>query len=258
MQSLLSRAVEEQAAEQRAVSTLLGQIVTRLETLARDVTSLGSLGDAVGAVDVDLRTSTTLLADRINALSSSIVEQASTGASVLGRDVAGLRSDLARIAARPPAPALDDLSQLVRTQAAAEREQVAELLQDGLASERPVSRSMTTEVVRDVVTDVVTEVVTDVVTDVVTEVVGDALAVERAHSTQTLQAVIDASEERVLAYVDQAVMALAEALLLPRGTDGRPGLASATDEPSDEPSPAQPEPSTSADPSRRGRWRAAP
>ncbi len=285
MQSLLSRAVEEQAAEQRAVSTLLGQIASRLETLAGDVSSLGTLENAVGAVDVDLRTSTTLLADRINALSASLAEQVAAGThEVLGRDVAGLRGELARIAARPAAPALDEVSTAVHSGLAQERPAVRRVVDEALEAERPAVRRVVDEAleaerpqtqdlvvaaleaertavrrvvdealdterpqtqdlvlaaleaerpaVRHVVDEALAAERTHALTaEQVAAVVRRELEAERAHNAQTALAVVEASEQRILAYVDTAVLALAEALLLPRRPGGGPGLATSPEQP---------------------------
>lgn len=112
MQSLLSKAVEDQAAEQRNVSATLAQIRDRVSALSEEVAALSGLGDAVGTVDADLRRSTTLLADRLNALAAEV-----TGGA--GRDVAGLREDLARITGRPAAPSADEIASRVAADLAA-------------------------------------------------------------------------------------------------------------------------------------------
>ena len=231
MQSLLSKAVEEQAAEQRAVSTALAQIRERVTALSEEVAALSGLGDAVGEVDADVRRSTTLLADRLNALAAEV-----TGGA--GRDVAGLRAELAQISGKPDAPSADEVAARVQAE-------------------------LSVGVVAPVV-EQVSSTLTGVVDPVVTQVVD---AVER---------LVAASEARVLAYVDSAVVALAEALLLARPAaapapaptpeslaPARRALRTAEDEPAPAPSPeaetapADEETVTALRPAdtRRGRWR---
>jgi hypothetical protein len=78
MQALLSRAVEEQVSEQRAVSTILGELRQQVHGLAEALrhtaadASVERLGGLVSNVVADLRTSTSLLGQRIEALSKRI------------------------------------------------------------------------------------------------------------------------------------------------------------------------------------------
>ncbi|MCW2499937.1 MAG: hypothetical protein JWN87_1613, partial [Frankiales bacterium] len=78
MQALLSRAVEEQVSEQRAVSSLLTELRVQVTGLTESVRLAASdaaverLGGTVSTVVADLRTSTSLLGQRIEALSKRI------------------------------------------------------------------------------------------------------------------------------------------------------------------------------------------
>jgi hypothetical protein len=78
MQALLSRAVEEQVSEQRAVSTLLSEIRGQLAALSDGFRGTASdaglerVGGAVDTVVADLRTSTSLLGQRIDALAKRV------------------------------------------------------------------------------------------------------------------------------------------------------------------------------------------
>ncbi|MCW2544855.1 MAG: hypothetical protein JWM40_2407 [Frankiales bacterium] len=78
MQALLSRAVEEQVSEQRAVSTILAELRQQVHGLAEALrhtaadASVERLGGLVSNVVADLRTSTSLLGQRIEALSKRI------------------------------------------------------------------------------------------------------------------------------------------------------------------------------------------
>ena len=82
MQALLSRAVEEQVTEQRAVSTILAQLQQQVHGLAEVLrhtaadTSIERLGGLVSNVVADLRTSTSLLGQRIEALSKRVEQVA--------------------------------------------------------------------------------------------------------------------------------------------------------------------------------------
>jgi hypothetical protein len=78
MQALLSRAVEEQVSEQRAVSTLLAELRAQVAALSDGVrlaasdASVERLGGVVSTVVADQRTSTSLLGQRIEALSKRV------------------------------------------------------------------------------------------------------------------------------------------------------------------------------------------
>ena len=78
MQALLSRAVEEQVSEQRAVSTILADLRAQVASLGDAVrlaasdASVERLGGVVSTVVADLRTSTSLLGQRIEALSKRV------------------------------------------------------------------------------------------------------------------------------------------------------------------------------------------
>ncbi|MCU1586747.1 MAG: hypothetical protein JWN31_240, partial [Frankiales bacterium] len=82
VQALLSRAVEEQVSEQRAVSTILAQLQQQVHGLAEVLrhtaadTSIERLGGLVSNVVADLRTSTSLLGQRIEALSQRVEQVA--------------------------------------------------------------------------------------------------------------------------------------------------------------------------------------
>ncbi|MGB8649060.1 MAG: hypothetical protein WCD35_00215, partial [Mycobacteriales bacterium] len=87
MQALLSRAVEEQVSEQRAVSTVLADLRTQVAGLADSVRSAASdaaverLEGTVSTVVSDLRTSTALLGQRIEALAQRVDAVASQTAA---------------------------------------------------------------------------------------------------------------------------------------------------------------------------------
>src|SRR3954451_1747393 len=78
MQALLSAAAEEQVREQRAVATVLAELRAQVASLAEGVRAAASdatverLGGVVSTVVADLRTSTSLLGQRIEALSKRI------------------------------------------------------------------------------------------------------------------------------------------------------------------------------------------
>jgi chromosome segregation ATPase len=88
MQALLSRAVEEQVSEQRAVSTVLAELkdhVAALEAAVRGAAaneSVERLEGSVSTVVADQRTATTLLSQRLEVLASRV-----EGLSALGTRV---------------------------------------------------------------------------------------------------------------------------------------------------------------------------
>jgi uncharacterized coiled-coil protein SlyX len=121
MQALLSRAVEEQVSEQRAVSTVLGELRGQVAALSEGIrqtasdSSVERLGGVVSTVVADLRTSTSLLGQRIEALSKRVdavaadsaapTEQAAVRLATLGADVAAQSEAIERMSR-----ALDQLS----------------------------------------------------------------------------------------------------------------------------------------------------
>ncbi|MFN2539344.1 MAG: hypothetical protein ABR549_14515, partial [Mycobacteriales bacterium] len=104
MQALLSAAAEEQVREQRAVSTILAELRGQVAGLGEGVRAAASeatverLGGVVSTVVADLRTSTSLLGQRIEALSKRVdavaaetaapTEQAAVRLAALGADIA--------------------------------------------------------------------------------------------------------------------------------------------------------------------------
>lgn len=110
MQALLSRAVEEQVSEQRAVSSLLAEIRAQVTALGEDVRSagpgeeLGRLEGAVGTLVSDLRTATSVLGQRIEALGGRVEESGAglagfpASLSAVQRDLAGVHDRLAGVA----------------------------------------------------------------------------------------------------------------------------------------------------------------
>lgn len=100
MQALLSRAVDEQASEQRAVSTILAELRGQVGELAANLSGIPSaadvarLGGAVSAVVSDLRTATTLLGQRLDLLAER-VDQAGKNAAGPTADTTARLSDLA-------------------------------------------------------------------------------------------------------------------------------------------------------------------
>jgi len=98
MQALLSRAVEEQVSEQRAASTVLTEIKEQLAALESSVRGAAAnetverLDSAVSTVVADQRTATTLLSQRLEALTRRLEEL-----SALGEDVAGQAAALDRV-----------------------------------------------------------------------------------------------------------------------------------------------------------------
>ena len=126
MQALLSRAVEEQVSEQRAVSTVLGELRSQVASLGEAVrlaasdASVERLGGVVSTVVADLRTSTSLLGQRIEALSKRVeavavdtaapTEQAVVRLAALSGDIAAqgdaverMQAALEQLAAFPAA-----------------------------------------------------------------------------------------------------------------------------------------------------------
>ncbi len=107
MQALLSRAVEEQVSEQRSVSLVLAELRSQVAGLAETLRLTASdaaverLGGVVSHVVADLRTSTSLLGQRIEALSKRLEtvaaeavtpnEQAVVRLSALAADVGAQR-----------------------------------------------------------------------------------------------------------------------------------------------------------------------
>ncbi|MCW2668348.1 MAG: hypothetical protein JWO27_245 [Frankiales bacterium] len=121
MQALLSAAAEEQVREQRAVSTVLGELRGQVAGLTEGVRSAASdatverLGGVVSTVVADLRTSTSLLGQRIESLSKRIdaiaadtaapTEQAAVRLAALSADVTAQGETVERMSA-----ALDQLA----------------------------------------------------------------------------------------------------------------------------------------------------
>lgn len=121
MQALLSAAAEEQVREQRAVSTVLGDLRGQVAALAESVRGAASeqavdrLGGVVSTVVSDLRTSTSLLGQRIEALSKRVdavaadtagpTEQAAVRLTALAADIAAQGELVERMSA-----ALDTLA----------------------------------------------------------------------------------------------------------------------------------------------------
>jgi hypothetical protein len=91
MQSLLSRAVDDQHSEQRSLAAALDEVRTQLATLARDVAASRSEpaehdAAAVGALTIELRESTRRTGDRLDALSRMVAQR--------GEDIATLQNSL--------------------------------------------------------------------------------------------------------------------------------------------------------------------
>jgi hypothetical protein len=121
MQALLSAAAEEQVREQRAVSSVLGELRGQVAALTEGVRAAASdatverLGGVVSTVVADLRTSTSLLGQRIESLSRRIdaiaadtaapTEQAAVRLSALSADVTAQGEVVERMSA-----ALDQLA----------------------------------------------------------------------------------------------------------------------------------------------------
>jgi ABC-type transporter Mla subunit MlaD len=104
MQALLSRAVEEQVSEQRAVSTVLAELRSQVAALSEGVrlaasdASVERLGGVVSTVVADLRTSTSLLGQRIEALAKRVDAVAADTAAPTEQAavrLAGLAGDIA-------------------------------------------------------------------------------------------------------------------------------------------------------------------
>lgn len=121
MQALLSRAVEEQVSEQRAVSTLLTEIRGQLAALSEAFrgtatdTALEQLGGVVGTVVTDLRTSTSLLGQRIDGLAKRVEAVAADGSAPTEQAAVRLTALSAEIGAQAGAvermqEALDELA----------------------------------------------------------------------------------------------------------------------------------------------------
>jgi hypothetical protein len=78
MQALLSRAVEEQVSEQRAVSHVLAEIKDQLQSLEASVRGAAAnetverLDAAVSTVVADQRTAATLLSQRLETLGARV------------------------------------------------------------------------------------------------------------------------------------------------------------------------------------------
>ncbi len=104
MQALLSRAVEEQVSEQRAVSSVLGDLRTQVTALADGIRLAASdatverLGGVVSTVVADVRTSTSLLGQRIEALSQRVDAVATESAAPTERAAVRLTALQADIA----------------------------------------------------------------------------------------------------------------------------------------------------------------
>jgi DNA repair exonuclease SbcCD ATPase subunit len=100
MQELLSRAVEEQVSEQRAASSVLHDLKEQLAALEAGVRSAAAndtvarLDTAVTTVVADQRTATTLLSQRLEALTSRV-----EALSALGGDVNNQAAALGRVQA---------------------------------------------------------------------------------------------------------------------------------------------------------------
>src|SRR5690349_10446925 len=98
MQELLSRAVEEQVSEQRAASTVLTEIKEQLAALESSVRGAAAnatverLDGAVSTVVADQRTATTLLSQRLEALTHRV-----EALSALGDDVTTQAAALQRV-----------------------------------------------------------------------------------------------------------------------------------------------------------------
>ncbi|MDP9183245.1 MAG: hypothetical protein M3P04_10775, partial [Actinomycetota bacterium] len=98
MQALLSRAVEEQVSEQRAASSVLHELKEQLASLEAGVRGAAAnatverLDTAVATVVADQRTATTLLSQRLEALTGRV-----EALSALGEDVSAQAAALDRV-----------------------------------------------------------------------------------------------------------------------------------------------------------------
>ena len=176
MQALLSRAVEEQVSEQRAVSTLLAELraqvgsLSDLVRLAASDASVERLGGVVSTVVADLRTATSLLGQRIDAVAKRVeavaadavapTEQAAVRLAALSGDISTqgdavdrMQAAVAQMAGFPAALAAlqkdvagmhDRLQPLVEIQA--EIGDLGARTSGGLAAIRPALDALSTKV----------------------------------------------------------------------------------------------------------------
>ena len=202
MQSLLSRAVEDQMAEQRQLQTLVNDIRTSLAQLQEEVRqgagahTLEQVRGEVTGLGAELRSSTTLLGERLEAVVRAVTASAQA-AQAVGAQMQGMQEQLGAhqqaIAALPAAvqhaaAEAGPGDTAVRDEMAALRAEMAQL------------RAATGELVRTEVAGLRTGLQAEV-------------AALRAAGTSNA----DEAVRRVSAHVDTAVFALAEALLRPRG-----------------------------------------
>ena len=96
MQALLSRAVEDQASEQRQVTTVLSEIrhlVAGLSEQLRGTASdarVESLSGDLAALSADLRSTTTGMGERLDVLTRRVEEQAASSAETAASGGAGV------------------------------------------------------------------------------------------------------------------------------------------------------------------------
>ncbi len=106
MQALLSRAVAEQVTEQRAFSSVLRELRTQVAALSEGIrlaasdASVERLGGVVSTVVADLRTSTSLLGQRIDAVATEAAaptERAAVRLTALQADIAAQADSVQRM-----------------------------------------------------------------------------------------------------------------------------------------------------------------
>jgi hypothetical protein len=272
MQSLLARAVEDQANEQRLVSTTLVQIQDQLDALDEGVRATGPslirLDVAVSTVVEDLRATTDTLsahlasttasvdalaggltgdqtARRVGELTISLVGQLEN----LEESLDGLttqltdRADSASVAAL--AARLDALHPLV-----ADLGTQLKALTTGLSGFRGDVEDGQVRTVA---------ALAALPAPPTLEQIAALLGAERERSDALTRALVHESEQRVLGHVDDAVYALAKALLPPR-KPVEAELAPGPPAPPAEPSPSTPQaepspPAPPAEPRRSKAWR---
>ncbi len=288
MQALLSRAAEEQLTEQRQVSTVLNdlrQLVAGLGEQLRGTASstrLDSLGSEVAALVTELRTSTTGLGERLDAVGRRLDDHAAAttglaaengaGALALEKRVAALGSQvtageatlvrltgsLSPLSAVPGilATVQSDVSAMqsrleavgdglnavaevaeVRTDLRAVRDDVEQLAGSLAKHAPPTSEDVASAVSQQISDHLVDELAPRLAELVATRV--SSLLVEQVATAVTtavqsglderVRAATGESELRINAHVDEAILALAEALLRRRRSSRGSVLAGVAD-----------------------------
>ncbi|HVF20709.1 MAG TPA: hypothetical protein VNA14_10750, partial [Mycobacteriales bacterium] len=224
MQSMLARAAEEQMAEQRQLQVLVNDVRSSLAQLQQDVklnaaaTTVEVLRGEVSALGAEIRTSGTQLGERLEAVVRAVTASVQAVQSV-GSQLEGITGQLA-----DSHGVLVELPSTVQRAVSADTAVPAEVAAlraelTALRAEVAQLRASTADVVRGEVAQLrdETRATTASLSQTLTEH-RDATRLE----VQSARNAVEDSSRRLSSHVDEAVLALAEAMLRRRPTSGAP------------------------------------